>query len=90
MRERPEPEFFFGRHPKPGETMGLDDQKENDQPTKNHMLEIRDQSRRDLSSEDSMRQFVENDGQHHDKRRAKETPEDTTQAADDDHEKNFQ
>src|SRR5712691_542238 len=46
IRKRPETEFFLGRVPQTCQTIGLDDEKDNDQAPEDHQLNIRNQVRR--------------------------------------------
>src|SRR5215467_8144567 len=46
MRKWPESEFFLGRVPQARQTIGLDNENENDQPPKDHEFKIGNQIRR--------------------------------------------
>src|SRR5260370_28714453 len=86
MREGPESQLFFRDLPEPGETFRFDDEKEDDQSSKDHDCQIRGEAGGQCMAEESGKQPIEQDGQEHDERGAEEGAEDAGHPADDDHE----
>src|SRR6266498_859943 len=83
--KRPQPELLFGDLPEPGEPIGLDHQKEDDERSEDHQLDLLLQGHRH-GQPDQVRGVGEKDGDEHDEGGPQEGSEDTSETSDDDHE----
>src|ERR1700737_1026215 len=88
--KRPEAQLLLSGLPEARQTERLDRQKEDDQRSKNHQLEVGGEALTDAAREERMGRDVQEDGQQHDEGCAEEGAEHAPETADDDHEQNLE
>src|SRR5687767_12545823 len=85
VRERPQAQLLLADRPQPRQSMRLHDEKEDDQPSEYHQLDVLLQCHVEVQP-DHVRCIGEKDGHEDDEGGAEDRAQDATQAADDHHE----
>src|SRR5688572_9997594 len=85
VRERPQAQLFLADLPQPRQSMRLHDEKEDDQASEHHQLDVL-LKRHVHVQPDHVRRIGEKDGHEDDEGGPEERAQDAAEAADDDHE----